>query len=369
MKIYSKYIFFNLVKVFLLSIFTLSGVILLVQLLGFISGYGQSGVGLYGVLKFIALQFSSILEYSAPVAVICSVLYTYNSMSSDSEITILESSGVSRWSLAQPGIVFSIFITIVAYTFSIFIDPIARQKIGILKNSLLGQAAFSSLLEEKTFNNFGKDLIVYVDSKSSDDKLNNIVIYDKRIHGKASMIFAESANIGKQRESLTFMLNNGSRHDTNASGMRTLYFQSLNFSIPINRLKIDRVRGKNESKMTFGELIKYKIEHPMLKDNITLEINSRLNFPLMNIMVGFVCLSCVLSATFCRRLQINKSVIAVIFSSAAIASTIILKSKSSNNAVMMLLLYINPWVFIFFSRYCLQKSSEERGIQIFKRML
>src|ERR1700727_1241695 len=99
---YSKYIVKNLVHSTLLITFSLTSIVWLTQALRFIDFIVNQGVSIIIFLTLTALLIPSLLFMILPPAMFCSVLFVYNKLRNDSELVVMQASGLSNWRLAKP---------------------------------------------------------------------------------------------------------------------------------------------------------------------------------------------------------------------------------------------------------------------------
>ncbi|MBI4227661.1 MAG: LptF/LptG family permease [Candidatus Omnitrophica bacterium] len=77
----------------------------------------NKGVPLWDVLRLFSLLIPSLLSHTVPMAILTGTLLAFGRLSSDQEITAMQASGVSLWSLAVPvaaaGVVASLLLVFV----------------------------------------------------------------------------------------------------------------------------------------------------------------------------------------------------------------------------------------------------------------
>ena len=364
MKLYSRYIFLYLVKVFLLIVVTLTTIVVFIQLIAFVNEYFKVNLGVYDIIKFILLQSTSIFYYISPIALIATILYVYYSLSIDSEIIVLESNGVSKYAISSPAIKFAIVITLISYLVTMFIEPLSKRELHNHKNTLINSSMISSILEEKTFNRITKDVTLYIDRQEKDNSFKGVVIYDKRFSDKEVTIFAEKAEILNQDNKIIFALYKGSRQDISQDSLRTLYFYNLLFPIQIEKI----VSNHQETENTILDLIFAKMNNPKLSVELTKDLNNRLSYPLLNLAVSIIALAALFSGTHNRKWKMNKIRNAVLFSAITMAITLFFKVNVASHLLFIILLYTNIFAVIYLSIYILKCRSEGKNT-FFDKML
>lgn len=336
---------------------TLTIVVVLIQLLGFINHNLMADLGFYSIGKLIFLESIPIIFYISPIALVCSILYLYNSLAIDHELIMLEASGISKYEIAKPAIIFAVGLMLIGYMTSMFIDPLSKRALVEHKNNLINSSIFSTILEDKVFNKISKNLIVYLDHQDQQNQLHGIAIYDYRLPSEKFTIFAERAEIINDKDNIIFKLYNGSRQDIQKNSLRMLYFNSLSWPV-----SVDKLYNKNRS-ISLGEKIIFRLIMDKVKDSgqdkkLTQEINHRFAYPLLNIVLACVSIATLFSGSFDRRWKIKRTVRAAIFAIIAFSVIITFKTKDIQNSAFIPLLYASAALISYFSLYVLRKNSE-----------
>ncbi len=347
MAIYSRYIFLYLIKIFTLIIVTLTTIVILIQLLAFINQYIKVNLGFFSIIKFILFQSSSICYYISPVALICTILYVYYSLSIDKEIIILESSGVSKYELASPAIKFSIVVMILSYAIIMLIDPLATQAFRNHKKKLIQSSMVPSILEEKSFNRITQKIVLYIDKQEKDNKFSGVAIYDQRAKDHYVTIFAEKAEIINKNDQFIFVLHNGSRQEVSDNSLRTLYFGVLSLPIETEKITDTKKHPSDNSEYTIVGLLLKKVNNAKQVSALIIELNNRISYPILNFIVAIISLAALFSISYSRQWQISKIKNAIIFSIVAIAIFLFLRINVTNHFFFIPILYS----FIFFTIY------------------
>lgn len=109
MKLIEKYITKQLINssllllLLIISIFSLSKSVQLIDL------SLNRGLPIYFFFKLIFLSLPAIIPILLPIILCLSILFSYSRMRNDSELIILEGSGVSKYYLAKPVIYYGFF--------------------------------------------------------------------------------------------------------------------------------------------------------------------------------------------------------------------------------------------------------------------
>lgn len=154
------------------------------------------------ILKILAYISVSFLTVALPMSLLFAILFTYNRLSGDSEITAMKAIGLNDWHLAVPAIVLGLITAILSAQSSFFFAPWGNRKMEVLVHRL-GQMKPTAAIKEGVFSDlFNK--VVYankVDSKSG--QLQNVFIYEDTDHpytiiAKHGQLIQESTLMGQK---------------------------------------------------------------------------------------------------------------------------------------------------------------------------
>jgi lipopolysaccharide export system permease protein len=158
--------------------------------------------GQVALLVFYALP--SVIALSAPFASMVGTLMTVGRMTSDNEILVILSSGLSYRVIFLPAIVVGIFISILSFLANDILLPAGTIRFSELYRRILVSTPALEL-EENSVKRF-KDTII-VTGEVTGSTVGNILILDRTGDGERRVILAKSAEIQDQgREGLSLDL-------------------------------------------------------------------------------------------------------------------------------------------------------------------
>src|SRR5688572_27135382 len=109
MRIITRYVVWELLKVFALSVLGLSAVVMLILV-------GQQAVrmnlGITATLRLSQFILPQALAFAVPAAILFAVCFVYGRMSADNEVTAIKAQGVSPMALLRPGYVLALFLSL-----------------------------------------------------------------------------------------------------------------------------------------------------------------------------------------------------------------------------------------------------------------
>lgn len=362
MNIFDRYIFRNLLTASLSVALVLVVLIMLTQSLRFLElvmDSGASGLSFW-ILTLLALP--RFLEIILPLSVMAGVLFVYNRMMSDSELTAIRAMGCSPLGLAKPALMLAVVVTILLSSMTMWIAPKSLGQMQYMRQVI--KAQFSAfLLRDGVFNKVGRDITVYIREKVGDEELRGIVIHDMRDKDRPpATIMAKSGKIALGDEGYEVLVFKGSRQEINP---KNNVLQRLNFDRYVVELPDSapvRERWKEPDERTITELINpnpaIKRDQESLRE-FRIELHRRITGPLLSI--GFTLVACafLLLGGTSRRGHTKRILAAVgvvmVLQSLFLASSNIARSSDSG-LILMYLVTLGP---VISGLYLLSASSEK----------
>ena len=175
-KIY-KYITLELIKSFILILFSLSLIAWTVRAVNFLDLIVDSGYSTSTYFTYSLLNLTNIMTKFIPLSFLLALLLTIIRLERQNELLVLWTSGIAKFKVVNLFFLISIFILFVYIVFSTIITPTALNKSrNLIKQS--GVATVTSLIKSNTFSDAFKGLTFYVGEKEN-NVVKNIFIKDE----------------------------------------------------------------------------------------------------------------------------------------------------------------------------------------------
>lgn len=155
----NRMIFIELVKVFLLSLGSLTGLFLLA---GIIQQAIQLGLSPGQILAAIPLFVPSTLPYTIPATTLFASCVVYGRLAHDNEIVAIKGAGVHLFTLLQPAILLGLLTTAITAGLYHTVIPMTQQR---LQEELLKdpeEALYSALRREKSLRHPNSEFVIFV---------------------------------------------------------------------------------------------------------------------------------------------------------------------------------------------------------------
>lgn len=297
-KIISRYIFKEIAFPFLIILFVLTFVLLMGRILQTMDLMVNKGISLLVIIKLIAFLLPSFLLFTIPIALLIAILIGMGRLSSDNEITVLRSSGISLLQIYYPVAVASL----IAFVFTLIISHFLVPQSNFATKRLLfdiAQQNASVGIKEKIFNADFKGIILYAENIPIDgDYMEGVFVSDNRLVNEPNTTIAKRAYLVSDPKSFTvkLRLENGSTHTVSPDfkNYRKIDFQTydinLDFSTAIASISEET---KSSTDMTMMELIN-KMKKPGIDEaaarELAIEVHKKFSIPLSCIFFALLAL-------------------------------------------------------------------------------
>lgn len=298
MSIINKYFSRQLVMIFIMLLAVLAGLAWMVQIMSMMKFVLNYGVKISSFFGLTALMIPFIISIIIPFVTFIAIIFVYNKLISDNEVTVMASTGLSPRQIARPAMAFAIIMTLIHLGLSVFVVPSTQTRFYDMQWNLRYGLAHLKL-QESAFTELASGLVVYVDKVSGYD-LSQVMLSDMRNKQSEMVIFAEKGKLVATSRGLSIVMSNGSiqgRGDMMVSGTFDTFDMDLNVA-DRGGMTSYRVRS-----VSTGQLIHDIFDSPTAKRhrNALTELATRFLEPLMNIILAALCLAILLRSSLLRR--------------------------------------------------------------------
>lgn len=251
----TQYIFSEMIPSLVIGVLVFVSILLMTQALRLTDFVLIHGVSLMLVLKMMGYMAISFLPALLPMALLFSVIMTYNRFSQDSEIVAFKSSGMSMWSIAWPAFLLSGLVAFMSAQTSFQLAPWGNRQFEVLI-SQLSQSKAGITLREGTFSEGFFDLVVYANKVDSNTGLlEKVFIYDERDESSPLTIIARNGQLVQNPErpgqQILLRLENGDIHRKGESHTK-IRFEKFDIKL-WDQVSYD-IREKSAQSMSLDEI-------------------------------------------------------------------------------------------------------------------
>ena len=156
-----KYIFYEFIRNFIITLFAFAAVIWTIQAVNFLDLVTEDGHAFRIYLYYSLLTISKVLTKLIPFTFLIASIITILKLQKDNELIVLWTSGLNKISIANLIFRISILMTFVQLLMATAINPTTLNYARtLLKNSEL--EFVSSMFKEKHFNDTIKGLTIFI---------------------------------------------------------------------------------------------------------------------------------------------------------------------------------------------------------------
>lgn len=218
--ILSRYILKEISVPFALSLVILTATALLSKAVKIIELMVTQGVGGSFIFWFMASVAPSFLIYTLPISFLTGVLVAFTRLSSDSEVTAIKASGLGLTAMFRPVMLLALLVYALTLGVTLFLFPWGNLNMKALFFDA-SKDRFISGLEEKTFYDRFKGIVLYVDKiNARTGEMEGIFISERGGKEESNVFFATKGVFSPATERYTvyLKLNDGAIHRKTRGG-------------------------------------------------------------------------------------------------------------------------------------------------------
>ena len=263
----------------------------------------DEGLPISLVLKILLLSLPQFIAYAFPTAVLLATLLTYSRLSSDSELVALRSTGVSTYRLVLPGLIMSLLVTGITFTFNEQVVPAANYQSTILLKEALQEEQPSFQENNILYPEYGEvtrpngqkvrslKRLFYADQFDG-ERMIGLTVLDWSQKGLNQIVTSESAEWNPAESTWNFF--NGTIYliSPDASYRDILRFENQQLKLP--RVPLDLAyRGRDYDEMNIAQT-KERIEIERLSNNepkirkLWIRLQQKIALPFACLIFGLV---------------------------------------------------------------------------------
>jgi len=270
------------VKFFLLTIFTISTIIWVLQAVNYLDFVIEDGHGFFVYFNFTLLSFPKILSRVYPFAVFLSFSYILLKYEDANELIIFWNFGIKKIHFINFFIKVSLFFVIVSLLLNALITPMAQDKArSFIRSSDLD--FFESVLKPKKFVDVVQNLTIYYEKKNENGELENMFLNDKSSPNESQTTIAKTGKFEMRGDKKILVLRDGKTINNVNKKTSEFNFSKTDFNIS-NFSTHSVTQQKTQETSTKDLVLCLLIVNNLKKDigsNIRRELN---NCTLMNMI-------------------------------------------------------------------------------------
>ena len=220
----------DIVNFFLLSSFSITFIVWIIQAVNFLDLVSDDGHSLNVYFYYVSLNLPKIFSKTIIFVFFISIFYVVNKYNNSNELIVFWSNGIKKIHFINFILKFSILFLVLQLFLNLIVIP-KSQSLGriYLKESNID--FLPKLISEKKFINVVKNLTIFVEDYKKGDRLKKIYINEIIDEKKSKIIVAESGIIFKKNNNYFLKLFNGGITNINDKNLFTLNFAETDYDL------------------------------------------------------------------------------------------------------------------------------------------
>ena len=261
------------IKFFLLTIFTISTIIWVLQAVNYLDFVIEDGHGFFVYFNYTLLSFPKIFSKIFPFAIFLAFSYILLKYESKNELVIFWNFGIKKISFINFFIRFSFIFVLLSLILNSVIAPLSQDKArSFIRSSDLG--FFESMLKPKKFIDIISNLTIYFDEKTETGVLKDIFLKDNNGTNDYQITFAKQGEFELRGDRRILVLYNGKTINNKNGKISQFEFTKTDFNV--SKFSSKSVTHQKTQENTTPELIKC-LQLLNNKNKIQFKKTSRIN--------------------------------------------------------------------------------------------
>src|SRR6195256_1621351 len=227
-----RYIFRTTLGAFLVICASVTALMWITQALRDIDLMTNQGQSIFVFIGITGLIVPLLVLIIAPIALMIAVAHVLNKLGNDSELIVMNASGMPPWILFRPFLAVGIVVSLLVAAISIYISPWGLRELRRWATEVRADLV-SNIVQPGRFTKLEERLTLHIRERRPNGQLLGIFIDDQRDPKERATILAEQGDIVKNERGLFLVLENGSvqRHETGQRDPTLVVFDSYGFDL------------------------------------------------------------------------------------------------------------------------------------------
>ncbi len=355
----------DIVNFFLISSFSITFIIWIVQAVNFLDLVSDDGHSLGIYFYYVSLNFPKIFSKTIIFVFFLSIFYIINKYDNSNELIVFWTNGIKRIQVINFLLRLSILFLILQLILNIFVVPKSQNLArNFIKESNID--FLPKLISEKKFINVVKNLTIFVEEYEKDGELKKIYINEKIEGEKSKIIVADKGRIKKKNNRYILRLYNGGITNINKDKTFAINFSETDYDLSnfstktVTRSKIqeidtlvlfkcieDLIVEKNLNEKKIIQNSKNKICNTRTVKSVVEELYKRIILPFYTLIISLIGASLIINPRSSFFIKSHKLNIFLIGCLVIILSQISLNYFFVSN-IMLYFVVLQPLILVLF---------------------
>jgi lipopolysaccharide export system permease protein len=227
-----RYIFRTTFGAFLVICASVTALMWITQALRDIDLMTNQGQSIFVFIGITGLIIPLLVLIIAPIALIIADAHVLNKHANDSELIVMNASGMPPWVQFRPFLAVGIVVSLLVAAISIYVSPWGLRELRRWATEVRADLV-SNIVQPGRFTKLEERLTLHIRERRPNGQLLGIFIDDQRDPKERASILAEQGDIVKNERGLFLILENGTvqRHETGQRDPAIVLFNSYGFDL------------------------------------------------------------------------------------------------------------------------------------------
>jgi len=295
--------------------------------------------------KLSVLILPLLLTNILPIAVFVATIYGLHRMREDSELIVMSASGISRWGLLWPVLVFGGVATLIAYSLNLYFMPAGYRTMKDMVYEIREDLA-GVLLREGEFVTPAEGVTVYIGSAPPGGDLLDLMVHNARDPDQPLTYLARRGAFVRTESGPRLVMENGTilHRDVTTNNVTLLQFDSYVFDLS-QFIEPRGPHSRDLSERYLSELLNPDLTRNWDRRNIDrlyAEAHDRLSSPLYNLALALIPFVAVVCGIFNRRGYAGRIAIAMAAAIGVRLAGFGIQALAASTPSLAALLYVIP---------------------------
>ncbi len=356
---FDRYIFRTTFGAFLLICVSLTAVIWLTHALREVDLMTNQRQTVLVFVGITGLLIPMLVLVIAPLAMVIAVGHTLNRLNTDSEIVVMNASGMSPWRIFRPFLTTTILVSVLVMGISAYLAPKSLRELRIWATKVKADFVVN-IVQPGRFITIERGLTFHIRERRNDGQLLGIFIDDRRDEKERVTSLAEYGEIVELGTGTFLLLMNGAVHRLEVGRIDPTIVKFERYAFDMSRftggpqLQAFGVRERNLWDVAFPE--PDDPTYKQLPTHFRAELHDRLIAPLYPVAFTILCFA-ILGAPRTTRQSREASLIMVILAIATLRLTgFVCNVLATQNAAAVVIQYASVVLSIAGGAYAIARG-------------
>ena len=313
---YDRYMLSQFIMVFSFFAFVLLFIFWVNHAVRLFSHLSSDGQPISVYFEFTLLGLPEVIGTILPIAVLASTIYVTNRMSTESELTVMQSNGYSPWRMFVPVAIFGAIIAIIMSLLNHVLIPDSLSRLHQRQHEISMNIS-TRFLNDGEFLHPADGVTFFIRQIEPDGELIDVFLSDRRNPDNLITYTSKRAYLVNEADRIQLVMLDGQAQNLSTRENRLFTAQSSEFSYEIS--KLFETRALNLNQVEHADTLDMLLDPLAITDwsgtslaEVKHETHDRFAQALLCITVAFIGFSCLMVGTY-SRFGIWRQIVMAIF--------------------------------------------------------